>query len=743
MFRRFILAALLLLFCYPPLHAQSEWQQYTFASAIHSLAEEGDYLWLATDNGLVKFDKRTYTKEIFTRVNSGLPSVSLSAVVVDRNGVKWVATSRGLVRFDGTTWQTFDKATTSLSLSGSRTLFVDHNNTLWVSTWSELVQYTNDIWTSRLLLRGTFTSLETIYETQENNIMLGGVLSSSYPALLYELHPTTSFLTEQKVGNDQTGMNVWASVYLNGNLWLAGDYDKATSGNYATGKVVWSNGTNSRTFLNAEMGFPEHASFTSVSLDSAGNVWVGDAYGQGVTRFDGKTWKVFNHTNSPIKDSRVNAILTDRDGVVWIATGSNGLVRFDGTTWRTFATADIAVPDPAFPPLVTAIATDDKHNIHIGCENGYGIFDGKQMQWYGYTGSDFSVRSLAVDPQGTTWIVANTNNQTPGAPLARVDIGDQYAHCTFTDKSGTVWIGADNGVVACDQMIQTHFTPSNSGMMNQCTAIAEAPDGSLWFGTENGVVRYDGGTWTQYHKQDIPVLRTVKCTVMAVDRAGNLWIGNGRERGSALVKFDGNEWTGYNVLNGTFPLYTISSLAVDKNGILWVAALPSVSSNRPADREKGGLARFDGNVWSTWLYTDDGSPLPSPLLTSLVVDAHNDLWIGTGAGLLRHRSSGIAVSTGESLRQTSAGFFLSQNTPNPASAQTTITYELPSGASQYEVQLTVFNILGTPVATLVNSHQPPGSYSIEFNTETLPAGVYYYRLQTGSTTISKQMVVVR
>ena len=57
------------------------------------------------------------------------------------------------------------------------------------------------------------------------------------------------------------------------------------------------------------------------------------------------------------------------------------------------------------------------------------------------------------------------------------------------------------------------------------------------------------------------------------------------------------------------------------------------------------------------------------------------------------------------------------------------------------VQLKVYDVLGNEVATLVNEEKPAGNYQIEFNAANLSSGVYFYKLQAGSFTESKKMIL--
>lgn len=90
-------------------------------------------------------------------------------------------------------------------------------------------------------------------------------------------------------------------------------------------------------------------------------------------------------------------------------------------------------------------------------------------------------------------------------------------------------------------------------------------------------------------------------------------------------------------------------------------------------------------------------------------------------------------------------FSLSQNYPNPFNPVTTIKFTVPTVTSSLvpgTVSLKVFDLLGREVATLVNESKEPGIYEVEFNSEGLSSGIYFYRLQSGSFVDTKKMILL-
>jgi hypothetical protein len=85
-------------------------------------------------------------------------------------------------------------------------------------------------------------------------------------------------------------------------------------------------------------------------------------------------------------------------------------------------------------------------------------------------------------------------------------------------------------------------------------------------------------------------------------------------------------------------------------------------------------------------------------------------------------------------------FELSQNYPNPFNPTTQISYSVPQKS---DVTLKVFNLLGMEVATLFSGVQDAGKHVAAFDATGVSSGVYFYRLQAGSVSITKKMLFMK
>jgi len=85
-------------------------------------------------------------------------------------------------------------------------------------------------------------------------------------------------------------------------------------------------------------------------------------------------------------------------------------------------------------------------------------------------------------------------------------------------------------------------------------------------------------------------------------------------------------------------------------------------------------------------------------------------------------------------------FELAQNYPNPFNPTTKIRFSIPQAGN---VKLTVFNILGQEVQTIVNSEMTAGTHTVDFGSTYLSSGIYIYKIQSGSFTETKKMTLIK
>jgi hypothetical protein len=103
-------------------------------------------------------------------------------------------------------------------------------------------------------------------------------------------------------------------------------------------------------------------------------------------------------------------------------------------------------------------------------------------------------------------------------------------------------------------------------------------------------------------------------------------------------------------------------------------------------------------------------------------------------------TNGINTAVQQNQPNVPADYVLSQNYPNPFNPTTEIKYSVPQRGV---VSLKVYNVLGQQVATLFEGERQAGNYVVTFDASGFTSGVYFYRMQSGNTSITKKLVLMK
>ncbi len=114
-------------------------------------------------------------------------------------------------------------------------------------------------------------------------------------------------------------------------------------------------------------------------------------------------------------------------------------------------------------------------------------------------------------------------------------------------------------------------------------------------------------------------------------------------------------------------------------------------------------------------------------------------WAVGGNGLVLRTENGINWVDQSSGKSYPNKFNLSQNYPNPFNPKTTISYQLPKLS---EVDLSIYNLLGQKVVTLVSKKQTAGSYKVQWDATGFASGVYLYRIGTDKGYVKTRKLVL-
>jgi hypothetical protein len=90
--------------------------------------------------------------------------------------------------------------------------------------------------------------------------------------------------------------------------------------------------------------------------------------------------------------------------------------------------------------------------------------------------------------------------------------------------------------------------------------------------------------------------------------------------------------------------------------------------------------------------------------------------------------------------ETPEQYFIEQNYPNPFNPSTSITYKVPETAN---VTITLYDMLGRKLSTLVNERKTAGSYQITLDMSSYSSGIYLYRMQSGTFVKTRRLTLIK
>lgn len=270
------------------------------------------------------------------------------------------------------------------------------------------------------------------------------------------------------------------------------------------------------------------------------------------------------------------------------------------------------------------------------------------------------------------------------------------------------------------------------------TSIAAAPSNSevILAGTDDSYVWISkdyGATWENI-SSDLPFRWVTRVAFSPINE------------NEIYVTFSGLKW-------GDPEPRIFKSNDMGKNWIDISEGLPDAPINALAIDHTNPQKLFVGNDIGVFMSNDDGATwdildpnLPMVVVNDLKIHSlNNQLVIGThGRGIYKFTYD----NTSSVEYDIQNNFNLEQNYPNPFNSSTWIEYSIPAEvksekADMKNAALKVFDILGKEVTILINQKQSPGNYSVEFNADQFPSGIYYYRLSVDNYSKTKKMVLVK
>ncbi len=552
----------------------------------------------------------------------GLPDNFVQALLQTRDGYLWLGTNEGLVRFDGMQFTVFDtRNTPALRHNSVVTLCEDRTGALWIGTsGGGVAVYRDGRWVRTYDTSNGLPNnyIRSIYEDREGRIWItahGGGLVCLRDG---KFHAIT---TKDGLPSDSL-----RTVFQDagGSLWIGADEDG----------VCVMRGSSLRCF-----GFKDGLRSNQIRAfhqDRQGRIWVGTRAG-GLHTFEGGRFRPIMLIPQ-IPGGAVRTILEDRHGSLWVGTEGAGLIRIragevarltareglphnfvralledrEGNLWvgtrgglfrlrdrkvQSWTTTDGLVSDD-----VRALLAEPSGRVWIGTRAGLSLLHRGVVrrvrlsrEW-----SRDTVRTLARASDGSIWVGADTGLfRWKNGSVVRIAVPASEPRLAvrvlLPGRAGRMWIGAWDRLLLCEGTHCADITARLGPPPQGISALAEDRDGTLWIGTDQGLIAFGTHGVARFTSRD--GLSHDRVTCLYLDGESALWIGT---RGG-LTRLKDRQFSVFRQRHGLLS-DNILYVAEDRHRHMWLTSRRGIMRIRKQellDFAEGRIAELHPVVFDT------------------------------------------------------------------------------------------------------------------------------------------------
>lgn len=654
-----------------PAPTSSQWRIFSNTNYANDLTFFDNLIWVATDGGVVAWNRDGGAAAKFTTQNGLALNVSTSAEACPLPGLGLlIGTNQGLqiLNIQEGSWIPLNSANSLMSFDDVVALHCDAVNQFLVigyerhgldiydaaaNTWNRVDQSSG--LTSNLVGNVAVVGNRReiwIASSFGVNVLENVRSANNQRSTFYS--PQNSPLTNERVNDiavsmGQPGQNQDTTV------WMIEDHNlfKVQAGEQS---VVGSTQRDWWMYNKENVRSNQFPLGRLVSLDIApnGDVWLGSEEGE-LCRFDPVSEKCIDFTllqpddDASANNGSLNQVRVSEDGTVYITTSGSGHFQYQAGQLEQFILNDEMLKGNH----VNAIAQDSTGVLWIA--------------------NDFGLQQVNLDDlaRGESFISnsAERFRQINSNVLGDELLGDNI-RVIASDGDGGMWLGA-NGAGYFDGTTWSIYKKSDQGLIGSpVQAIAVDALGRTWFGTPSGLSILNVDDFFNLTKaQGLPTDNILSLLADNQDNRNIVWIGT---NGGGLLRFEDNQLRIFNRENAGMPSNSITALANDIDGTVLVGttrglarfdgeqatpirsignvritAIATHAKNAEAGiangsaseeiwvgTEKDGIFFYNGFAWEQLAATDS---LPSRQISSILIDRSGAVWIGgTNGGIARY-----------------------------------------------------------------------------------------------------------
>jgi ligand-binding sensor domain-containing protein/signal transduction histidine kinase len=363
--------------------------------------------------------------------------------------------------------------------------------------------------------------------------------------------------------------------------------------------------------------------------DSVGGLWMRPVgYAPGVVRYAGGKFTLYDTSNG-LPHNRTITWANGKDGTSWLGT-LGGLAEFSGGKFKTYTVKDGLPSDTVF-----GLGLDSKENLWISTTRGLARLRGGNIEKLTgekeFPDTTFlridGTSNMYEDRRGTLWLSTATQLLAyHGGSVTRYEkksvLSDPTIQAVHEDANGTLWIATAAGLNSFSDGKFRKYNVSADRDENNIFLIKEDREGSLWLATAKGLARFADGKFERYQQSD--GLSDNGVQDILIDREGSIWVST---FGGGIDRFRDEKFVTYSSKVG-LSYDNVESVVEDRTGAIWVG-----TSFGPLNRIKDGvITHFDNKTGPQLIET-----------RALGIDGQGTIWIGSTRGVYTLRNETITM----------------------------------------------------------------------------------------------------
>ena len=530
-------------------YVQSSWalQNGLQQKSVMAVAQTRDgFLWLATEEGLVRFNGRTFVT--FDERNApGLGDRFIRSIAAAPDGSLWIGTMSGLAHYSGGKFESFRNERESRM--DIYDLCVSTDGSVWFSSDRGLRRVQDGVLRNYTTADGLPADGITGVAATPN----GAVWIATVKGLVS--FESGRFHTYSKWdGVEGTPLNS-VTIGRNGDIWIGAI--NGSVGRWSRGKITtWWKGSGAR--------------IDSLREDIDGTLWI--AFEKvGLGRLRGHKLELLTRLNGLPSDNP-DWIYEDRERNLWVGWADAGLSMFRDARFTSFGKPEGLTSDSISSVIQAVDGSFWVGTVDGGVNHLVNGADRASSAAEGLTGT--SALGLAQSRDGSIWIGSGSGSATriKGDRVTSFRLAGPLTPelpAVVQDRSGDLWFGFDmpNGLA---RLRNGHF--EQIALEGRVKALAVAPNGALWIASYlDGLSELKNGAFRHYSVND--GLSSTFLTSVYVDPEGVVWAGTAL---AGLNRLKEGKITHYSVEQGLSDS-TVSAMIEDDDGYLWLSGPRGIS----------------------------------------------------------------------------------------------------------------------------------------------------------------------